>query len=39
MRALQDQEQVNGEDDAEDDKRADLEPDGKFGHEDTFRRV
>ena len=39
VRALEDQQQVNGEDDAEDDKGADLEPDGKFGHEDTFRRV
>ena len=39
VRALEDQQQVNGQDDAEDDKGADLKPDGKFGHEDTFRRV
>ena len=40
MRALEDHQQVDGQDDAEDDKRADLEPHGKLGHGgNTFRRV
>ncbi len=36
VRAPEDQEQVNQEDDAEDDKRADLEPDGKSSTEIPF---
>ncbi len=39
MRALEDQQQVDGEDDAEGDEGADLKPKRKFGHEETFRRV
>lgn len=38
MRAAHYQKQVHEEDDAEDDERADLEPDGKF-HKNAFRRV
>ena len=36
MRAFENQQQVDGEDDAEDDKGADLEPQGKFGHGDSL---
>jgi hypothetical protein len=39
MRAPEDQEEVKSEDDAEDDERADLEPQGKFEHRKAFRRV
>ena len=36
MRAVEDQQQVDQEDEAEDDKGADLKPDGQFEHRVPF---